>query len=190
MREVIACGGFGTSVTPLSQFYFQQAFKNVINKRDGNDRWATITPGYGKMVLGYFGKPPMPPNSLVVKRAEEQLKIQRNTYSVVELNDRNPNMGISYNKSLLEKAGLPASEENIFIVATCEEKGMQYLKGNRPCGIRYKEISSHAASKNINKSYTVNVNGKPVVVELNAADGNYIAMVDGQSFNVTINPFL
>ena len=30
MQEVVECGGFGTSVTPVSQFYFQQAVNNVI----------------------------------------------------------------------------------------------------------------------------------------------------------------
>ncbi len=50
MREVVEKGGFGTSVTPVSQFYFQQAFANVMQ-----GKWKKITPGYGKMVLGYFG---------------------------------------------------------------------------------------------------------------------------------------
>jgi pyruvate carboxylase subunit B len=30
MGEVVRCGGFGTSVTPVSQFYFQQSFNNVM----------------------------------------------------------------------------------------------------------------------------------------------------------------
>ena len=30
MTEVVERGGFGTSVTPVSQFYFQQAFNNVM----------------------------------------------------------------------------------------------------------------------------------------------------------------
>ncbi len=30
MREVVEKGGYGTSVTPVSQFYFQQAFNNVV----------------------------------------------------------------------------------------------------------------------------------------------------------------
>ncbi|MGB2553961.1 biotin attachment protein, partial [Campylobacter sp. MOP51] len=30
MREVVEKGGYGTSVTPVSQFYFQQAFNNVL----------------------------------------------------------------------------------------------------------------------------------------------------------------
>ena len=51
MREVVEKGGYGTSVTPVSQFYFQQALNNVMQ-----GPWKAIAPGYGKMVLGYFGK--------------------------------------------------------------------------------------------------------------------------------------
>ena len=51
MGEVVMKGGYGTSVTPVSQFYFQQAFNNVMF-----GPWKKIADGYGKMVLGYFGK--------------------------------------------------------------------------------------------------------------------------------------
>ncbi len=56
MGEVVRLGGFGTSVTPVSQFYFQQAFNNVIF-----GKWEKFAEGYGKMVLGYFGKTPSHP---------------------------------------------------------------------------------------------------------------------------------
>ena len=61
MSEVVRRGGFGTSVTPVSQFYFQQAFNNVIF-----GPWKRIADGYGKMVLGYFGKPPVPADPEIV----------------------------------------------------------------------------------------------------------------------------
>ena len=57
MGEVVRKGGFGTSVTPVSQFYFQQAFNNVMF-----GPWEKIAEGYGKMVLGYFGKTPVAPD--------------------------------------------------------------------------------------------------------------------------------
>ena len=46
MSEVVRLGGFGTSVTPVSQFYFQQAYLNVTL-----GKWEKINPGYGNMVL-------------------------------------------------------------------------------------------------------------------------------------------
>ena len=66
MGEVVRLGGFGTSVTPVSQFYFQQAFNNVMF-----GPWEKIVDSYGKMVLGYFGKTPVPPDQEVVKLAQE-----------------------------------------------------------------------------------------------------------------------
>ena len=67
MREVVEKGGFGTSVTPVSQFYFQQAFNNVMF-----GPWKKIAEGYGKMVLGYFGKTPVAPIS--AKRPLSRMK--------------------------------------------------------------------------------------------------------------------
>ena len=67
MTEVVEKGGFGTSVTPVSQFYFQQAFNNVMQ---GN--WKKIADGYGKMVLGYFGKTPTTPDAEIVEIASDR----------------------------------------------------------------------------------------------------------------------
>ena len=74
MGEVVEKGGFGTSVTPVSQFYFQQAFNNVMF-----GTWERIAEPYGQMVLGYFGKTPVPPNAEVVKIASEQLGLEPTT---------------------------------------------------------------------------------------------------------------
>ncbi len=136
MREVVEKGGFGTSVTPVSQFYFQQAFANVMQ-----GPWKTITPGYGKMVLGYFGKTPAAPDPEVVKLAAAQLKLEPTTANPRELNDKNPNLGIEHAKKVLTENNLPITDENIFIISTCDEtsnpKGLKFLKGERPIGVRY-----------------------------------------------------
>ena len=71
MGEVVEKGGFGTSVTPVSQFYFQQAFNNVFF-----GPWKRIAEGYGKMVLGYFGKTPVTPNKDIIELCKEQLKLE------------------------------------------------------------------------------------------------------------------
>ena len=90
MKEVVEKGGFATSVTPVSQFYFQQAFNNVMF-----GSWKKMAEGYGKMVLGYFGKTPCEPDPEIVKIAEEQLGLQPTTELVVDLNDKDPNKGIA-----------------------------------------------------------------------------------------------
>ena len=177
MREVVAKGGFGTSVTPVSQFYFQQAFSNAMR-----GKWQVIDKnGYGKMVLGYFGKTPVAPDPEIVKLAQEQLGLEPTTEAVVDLNDRNPKLGIKYNTKLLEDAGLPVTEENVFIVAACGDKGLAYLKGDRPMGIRYKEAAKPAASAARGGAFTANVDGKSVTVEVDPAGEVYVAKVGNKS---------
>ena len=181
MRDVVAKGGFGTSVTPVSQFYFQQAFSNAMR-----GDWKVIDKnGYGKMVLGYFGKTPVAPDPEIVKLASEQLGLEPTTEAVVERNDRDPKLGVAYNTKLLEEAGLPVTEENIFIVAACGEKGLNFLKGDRPNGIRYKEAAAPAKAAAANGVYTATIDGKAVTVEV-SGNGDYTAKVGGKSFTVKV----
>lgn len=154
MGEVVARGGFATSVTPVSQFYFQQAFNNVVF-----GPWKKIAEGYGKMVLGYFGKTPIAPDPEVVKLSSEQLKLEPTSRSPLDINDADPKKGIAAAEKMLADAGLPASEENIFIAATCLEKGIAFLKGEATTGVRKKsemsaqpEPSSPAANGSAPKS--------------------------------------
>ena len=186
MREVVAKGGFGTSVTPVSQFYFQQAFRNAVQGKNADGSWKMDPKGYGKMVLGYFGKTPVPPDPTVVKWAQEQLGLEPTTKSVVEINDANPQLGVKYNTELLEKAGLPVTDENIFIVAACGDKGLNFLKGDRPMGIRYKEAAPAKKADAKGGAYTATIDGKAVAVQLNAAGGAYTATVNGKSFTVKV----
>ncbi|NLE53498.1 MAG: biotin attachment protein, partial [Lentisphaerae bacterium] len=172
MREVVERGGFGTSVTPISQFYFQQAFANVTQ-----GPWKKITDGYGKMVLGYFGHTPSSPDPEIVKLASQQLGLQPTTEDPRLLNDKNPKLGVAFCTKQLEENKLAITEENIFIVATCEEKGLAFLKGARPMGCRLvadekkqettkKEEKAMAASNSAPSSYTVVVNGKAYHVDV------------------------
>ncbi len=186
MREVVAKGGFGTSVTPVSQFYFQQAFRNAVQGKNADGSWKMDPKGYGKMVLGYFGKTPVPPDPTVVKWAQEQLGLEPTTKSVVEINDANPQLGVKYNTELLEKAGLPVTDENIFIVAACGDKGLNFLKGDRPMGIRYKEAAPAKKADAKGGAYTATIDGKAVAVQLNAAGDAYTATVNGKSFTVKV----
>ncbi|MFB1644729.1 biotin/lipoyl-containing protein [Campylobacter molothri] len=161
MREVVEKGGFGTSVTPVSQFYFQQAFNNVIF-----GPWKKIAEGYGKMVLGYFGKTPVKPNDEVVKLAAEQLKLEPTEELAIDLADKDETKKISYIKSLLEKENIEINEENIFIVATCKEKGISFLKGEAKINIRKNDSVS---KQNIDENhFTVKVNGNKYFVEVNS----------------------
>lgn len=164
MREVVEKGGFGTSVTPVSQFYFQQAFNNVMF-----GPWEKIAEGYGKMVLGYFGKTPVEPDAEVKKLAAKQLNLEPTTELAIDIADKDETKSIAYVKSLLEKESIAVSEENIFIAAACKEKGIAYLKGEAKVNVR-KNASmpkQNSISADENK-FTVSVNGNKYHVEVSA----------------------
>ncbi|ECL2187369.1 biotin attachment protein [Campylobacter coli] len=164
MREVVKKGGFGTSVTPVSQFYFQQAFNNVMF-----GPWEKIAEGYGKMVLGYFGKTPVEPDAEVKKLAAKQLNLEPTTELAIDIADKDETKSIAYVKSLLEKEGIAVSEENIFIAAACKEKGIAYLKGEAKVNVRKNVSAPKQNSTGIDENkFTVSVNGNKYHVEVSA----------------------
>ena len=164
MREVVEKGGYGTSVTPVSQFYWQQAFNNVMF-----GEWKKIAPGYGKMVLGYFGKTPTAPDAEVIKKASEDLKLEPTKENPLDIADRDEKKSIAYWKSVLEKEEIETTEENIFIAASCDQKGIAFLKGEGPLMVRKNEEETKKGSKSMSNSV-----------------GNYTVVVDGQKFNVQV----
>ena len=170
MREVVEKGGYGTSVTPVSQFYWQQAYANVMF-----GPWKQIAPGYGKMVLVYFGKTPVEPDAQVVKLAAEKLKLEPTKENPLDIADRDEKKKISVWKQRLEIEGIPATEENIFIAAACDEKGIAFLKGESPLNVRKNDsICENDKDCKLGENNMANANG------------NYTVIVDGQRFNVTI----
>ncbi|MDD2598699.1 MAG: biotin/lipoyl-binding protein [Kiritimatiellae bacterium] len=180
MGEVVRLGGFGTSVTPVSQFYFQQAFNNVLF-----GKWNKIAEGYGKMVLGYFGKTPCAPDPEIVKLASKQLNLEPTTEKVVDINDRDPSKGVESAKKLLRDSGITdLSDENIFIAATCKDQGIQFLKGEGKVGVRKNAPGSGAApaAKSAGGGYTVTVNGKAYGVKLSGDK----ATVNGKEYAVNV----
>lgn len=175
MTEVVEKGGFGTSVTPVSQFYFQQAFNNVMQ---GN--WKKIADGYGKMVLGYFGKTPTTPDAEIVKIASEQLGLEPTTELAMDIDDKNPKKGRKAAEQSLKDAGITdLSDENVFIAAACKEKGIQFLKGEAKLGIRK---NAGEGVKPTGNEVTVTVGGLSYGIKIE----NGKAIVDGVSYDYTI----
>ena len=181
MYDCVRLGGFGTSVTPVSQFYAQQAIQNVMF-----GKFKKFAPGYAKMVLGYFGKTPVPPDPEIVKKAAEFMASNEltkpystpTTKTVLELNDADPNKGGAVAKKALEDAGLPVTDENIFIAAACKEKGIIFLKdpSKAPMGCRFAEDAAPKAAAG-KDGVTVTINGKAYGVKI-TGDGK--AVVNGK----------
>ena len=181
MGEVVRLGGFGTSVTPVSQFYFQQAFNNVMF-----GKWEKFAEGYGKMVLGYFGKTPVAPDAEIVRLAAEKMGLEPTTESPLEMDEANPEKGVAPAVAKLEAEGLPVTDENTFIVAACGAKGISFLKGEMKTNVRKIEKDAPAAANNAGGSVadklTVKVGGDKFVVEF---DGDK-ATVNGKSYDVSV----
>ncbi len=181
MYDAVRLGGFGTSVTPVSQFYVQQAMNNVMF-----GKWKKIAPGYGKMVLGYFGRTPVEPDPEIVKIASEQLGLAPTTETVLSINNKDPKKGRAAAEALLKAANLPVTDENVFIAASCQEKGIAYLKdpASAPNGVRKTEKGkkTEAAPAAGGKDFTVTVDGKSYGVSL----GDGTATVNGKSYKISV----
>jgi pyruvate carboxylase subunit B len=163
MTEVVERGGYGTSVTPVSQFYWQQAYANVTF-----GPWKQIAPGYGRMVLGYFGRTPVEPDPEIVRLASEKLGLEPTTENPVDIADRDPAKSIEHWTKVLEEAGLETTEENIFSAASCDRKGIAFLKGEGPLMVR-----------KIDETDEKNDEGE-------AMAGNYTVVVDGRRYSVQV----
>ncbi|MBS4069331.1 MAG: biotin/lipoyl-containing protein [Sulfurimonas sp.] len=168
MTEVVEKGGYGTSVTPVSQFYFQQALNNVMQ-----GPWNAIAPGYGRMVLGYFGKTPVAPDPEVVRIASEKLGLAPTTEKAIDLANADESKSLATWIDRLKAENIEITEENIFIAAACHDKGIAFLKGEGELNVR--KISNMKKEEE-NKSQG----------SLNMGSGNYTVVVDGQKFSVQV----
>jgi pyruvate carboxylase subunit B len=142
---VVEAGGAWTSVTPGSQQYWLQAFNNVLY-----GRWEKIDAGYGKAVLGYFGRTPLPPDPDVVERASDQLDLEPFTGDPL---DAAPN-NISEARAALQERGLALDDENVFLVLSSMvpgkrmdvNEGIRLLTGNARIDIPLKSEAQEAPS--------------------------------------------
>jgi pyruvate carboxylase subunit B len=140
---VVEAGGAWTSVTPGSQQYWLQAFNNVLY-----GRWEKIEAGYGKAVLGYFGRTPLPPDPEVVRTASEQLNLPPFEGDPL---DAAPNM-IDAARQALEERRLPVTDEHVFLVLSSMvpgkklevNEGLRFLTGEARIDIPLKKKAAPA----------------------------------------------
>jgi pyruvate carboxylase subunit B len=141
---VVEAGGAWTSVTPGSQQYWLQAFNNVLY-----GRWNKIEAGYGKAVLGYFGRTPLPPDPEIVKKASQQLNLPPFSGDPLEAA---PNT-IDIARQALKERGIPLTDENVFLVLSSMvpgkkmevNEGLRFLIGEGRIDIPLREEPSKPA---------------------------------------------
>jgi pyruvate carboxylase subunit B len=143
---VVKAGGAWTSVTPGSQQYWLQAFNNVLY-----GRWEKIDAGYGRAVLGYFGKTPLRPEPEVVRKASEQLGLEPFDGNPLDAAPKN----IEIARAALEERGVEPTEKNIFLVLAAmvpgkkmeTNEGIRLLTGNPKIDIPLKKKQEAARAE-------------------------------------------
>jgi pyruvate carboxylase subunit B len=178
MQEVVEKGGYGTSVTPVSQFYFQQAFNNVMF-----EPWSKISEGYGKMVLGYYGKTPVEPDAKIKELVSRELKLEPTTIDPRKTADKDDKKSLAYCEYLLKDNDLEITDENRFIVAACDMKGITFLNGDAKVNIRTKNYVEAVSSDGtiVTNSETLNITkGNDEMA------GKYTVVVNGVTYHVDV----
>jgi pyruvate carboxylase subunit B len=169
MRVVVEAGGSWTSVTPGSQQYWLQAFNNVLY-----GRWKKIDAGYGKAVLGYFGRTPLPPDPEVVKQASAQLDLP--PFDGDPLEAATTNIGVA--EDALRQAVLVLS--SIVPGRKMEtNEGLRYLLGNPKIDIPLKKA---APAEAVVTPAAPALSG-PVTTQVSVKEGDRVRV-----FEVTVEP--
>jgi pyruvate carboxylase subunit B len=134
------------------------------------------------MVLGYFGKTPVAPDPEIVKIAAEKLKLEPTTENAIDLADKDETKSLAYWSAKLEEEGIETSEENVFIAAACQEKGITFLKGEAEVNVRKISDMPTEGSNMSSGSYTVVVNGEKFSVQVAEGDADIqVTAVNGES---------
>lgn len=182
---VMEAGGAWTSVTPGSQQYWLQAFNNVMY-----GRWKKIDPGYGRAILGYFGKTPLPPDPVVIKIASEQLDLPVFEGDPLEAAPKN----IEVARKALEERNLPVSEKNIFLVMAAMvpgksmeiNEGILFLTGRAKIDIPLKqkeEEKTERAEAVASPTAVTPLIGRPITSRCIVTENNI-----SREFTVTVEP--
>lgn len=177
---VVKAGGAWTSVTPGSQQYWLQAFNNVLH-----GRWKKMDAGYGRSVLGYFGRSPLDPDPEVIQAASEQLGMEPFTGDPLEAAP--DSLGPA--KAALKERGIELTDENIFLVAAAivPGKNMELNEGIRLLTGRAKIVlplkkKEEATASTLGSSAPAAITS-PVTTTCRVEEGGRT-----RSFTITIEP--
>ena len=150
-------------------------------------RWEKIEAGYGRAILGYFGKTPLPPDPEVIKKASEQLDLPIFEGDPLEAAPKN----VEPAKKVLEENNIEVNDTNIFLVLAAMvpgkkieiNEGLKLLKGNGKIDIPLKKKEEPVKAAVIAPALTAPTLGQPVkskcIIEENGKS---------RTFNITIEP--
>ena len=108
------------------------------------------------------------------------------TEKVVDLNDKDPQKGLKAAEERLIAAGLPVTDENLFIAAACKDgnvdKGIDFLLGKGTVSVDKSANVKKETPAASSDACTVTVNGKKYGVKFE----NGKAIVNGKEYTVDV----
>jgi oxaloacetate decarboxylase alpha subunit len=175
--------GFIPLVTPTSQIVGTQSVINVLS----GERYKNITKETRSLLLGEYGRTPIPVNEELQQRVSSDAKVI--DCRPADLIDNE----LEHIKSKLADAidehslGVELNDDNILIFAMFPEIGLQFLKNiNNP---EFFEDEPLSFSNRGSEGYSVNVNGEEYLISINSL--GEIEFANGVSTNTsTTNPQL
>ena len=180
---VVEAGGAWTSVTPGSQQYWLQAFNNVMY-----GRWEKIEGGYGRAVLGYFGKTPLAPDPKVIEIASKQLGLKPTDANPLEVAPNN----IKTAQEALKERGIEGNDKNTFLVVSSmtptkkmeATEGIRFLtgKGKLDIPLKKKDKPQVAVQQTATTVASAQISGPVKSKCIVEEDGNI------RTFTVTVEP--
>jgi len=169
--------GFIPLVTPTSQIVGTQAVINVLS----GERYKNITKETRSLLLGEYGKTPIPVNKELQQRVSSDAKVI--DCRPADLIDNE----LESIKSKLAEAidehslGIELNDDNILIFAMFPEIGLQFLKNiDNP---EFFEDEPLSFSNRGSEGYSVNVNGEEYLISINPL--GEIEFTDGVSANTS-----
>lgn len=179
---VVEAAGAWSSVTPGSQQYWLQAFNNVMY-----GRWKQIDAGYGRAVLGYFGRTPLSPSKEVMEAASAQLELPVFEGNPLEAAPNN----IATAKEALQAEGLELTDKNIFLVLSAmtptkkmeANEGLRFLLGRAKLDIPLKKAEAGVDEKVKAAGPTASVLSGPIDTSVTVSEGGRTRV-----FHVRVEP--
>ncbi|MCA9734077.1 MAG: biotin attachment protein [Deferribacteres bacterium] len=179
---VVEAGGAWTSVTPGSQQYWLQAFNNVMY-----GRWEKIDAGYGRAVLGYFGKTPLPPDPVVIEAASKQLELPVFEGDPLKAAPNN----IAAAQEALRERNIEVNDVNTFLVLAAMvpgkkieiNEGVRLLTGKGKIDIPLKKKEEPVAEKEVVTATAPAVSQGPVSTRCTVEEKGKV-----RTFVVTLEP--
>ena len=169
--------GFIPLVTPTSQIVGTQSVINVLS----GERYKNITKETRSLLLGEYGRTPIPVNEELQKRVSSDAKvIDCRPADLIdnELETIKNKLADAIDEHSLD---IELNEDNILIFAMFPEIGLQFLKNiNNPEFFEEEPLSFKSRGS---EGYSVNVNGEEYVISINPL--GEIEFADGVSANTS-----